>query len=57
MDEELNKQESGSCDSFHGSSGGLIVEDHHVLSNLLESLEAQDGSSGPVQNLITSLQH
>jgi hypothetical protein len=61
MDAELKlKTQSRDLDPVEGvhsddNPNGRISEDAHVLSNLLQSLEASAGETGPVQNMLTGM--
>lgn len=66
MDEELIHHEldrnfrDTSCDSSCGdtlnlSSNDPIAEDMNILSNLMQSLEVQGGSTGPVSTMLDEM--
>jgi hypothetical protein len=62
MDAELEgKSDSRNLDMVDGSTFGgdyenrNVAENAHVLKNLLQSLEASAGTSGPVSNILKEM--
>ena len=64
MDEELktaantSRQLDGTDDDDYGIGIGddsKVAEDAHVLTNLLQSLDASGGGPGPVQNILKEM--
>jgi hypothetical protein len=60
MDEELRHKPGTSRNYNEGDDhipNDAVAEEAHVLSNLLESLDASGGASGPVRNILQEMGH
>jgi hypothetical protein len=60
MDEELKGKAAGAANESEesmgfGPSADKAAEEARVISNLLKSLDAGSGSSGPVQNMMKAM--